>query len=138
MPRAFEASLPRSQPSIRHRRPALLADKIRNVLNKGRNPTSRPSNATCTPRLRRAMSEPYSKAIACVRNDLDELLACFRYKTLVKRRTMRTANAIERSSRDVRRRPDPMGVFSDKTSILFAVFTRNQGVSSPLPLTQTY
>jgi len=46
-----------------------------------------------------------------------------------------------RRFREVRRRTRPMGVFSDRTSmdrILCAVFnheTRNQGVSTPLPLT---
>jgi transposase-like protein len=53
-------------------------------------------------------------------------------------------NAIERRFREVRRRTRPMGVFSDRTSmdrILFAVFNhenQNQGVSTPLLLTQTF
>src|SRR5215207_695560 len=89
-------------------------------------------------------SQPYPKAVACLRADLAELLACFRYTTLPERRAVRTTNAIERRFREVRRRTRPMGVFSDRTSmdrILFAVFShenRNQGVSAPFPLTQTF
>jgi transposase-like protein len=70
------------------------------------------------------------------------LLTCWRYRSLAERKAVRTTNAIERRFREVRRRTRPMGVFSDKTSmdrILYAVFThenRNQGVSTPLLLTQ--
>jgi transposase-like protein len=77
--------------------------------------------------------EPFA---AC--NDLDELLTCWRYKSLAERGIVRTTNAIERRFREVRRRTRPIGVFSDRTSmhrILFAVFNhenRNQGVSTPL------
>ena len=80
--------------------------------------------------------------MSCLRNDLDELLTCFQYKTLAQRRSIRTTNAIERRFREVRRRTRPMGVFQDRTSmdrILFAVFTRenhNQGTSTPFLLTQ--
>ena len=86
--------------------------------------------------------DPYPKAVDCLRNDLDELLTCFRYKTLKQRKAVRTTNAIERRFREVRRRTRPMGVFSDRTSmdrILFAVFineNQNQGVSTPFLLTQ--
>ncbi len=84
------------------------------------------------------------KAVACLRNDLDELLTCFRYKTLEERKAVRTTNAIERRFREVRRRTRPMGVFQDRTSmdrILFAVFTHensNQGVPTLFSLTQTF
>ena len=70
--------------------------------------------------------EAYPAAIACLRDDLDELLTCFRCKTLAERRAVRTTKAIERRFREVRRRTRPMGVFQDGTSmdrILFAVFT---------------
>ncbi len=89
-------------------------------------------------------SEVYPKAVACLRNDLDELLTCFRYKTGKERKIVRTTNPIERRFREVRRTTRPMGVFKDKTSmdrILFAVFThenKSQGVSSPFLLTQTF
>ena len=84
----------------------------------------------------------YPAAVACLRNDLDELLTCFRYKSQDQRRRVRTTNAIERRFREVRRRTRPMGTFQDKTSmdrILFAVFThenKSQGVSTPFLLTQ--
>jgi transposase-like protein len=86
----------------------------------------------------------YPKAVACLRNDLDELLTCFRYKTPDERKAVRTTNAIERRFREVRRRTRPMGVFQDRTSmdrILFAVFThenQTEGVSTPFLLTQTF
>ena len=88
--------------------------------------------------------EAYPKAVACLRNDLDDLLTCFRYKTLAERKAVRTTNAIERRFREVRRRTRPMGVFSDRTSmdrILFAVFTHensSQGVPTLFSLTQNY
>ena len=79
-----------------------------------------------------------------MRNDLDELLTCFRYRTLQERKRVRTTNAIERRFREVRRRTRPMGVFQDRTSmdrILFAVFThenQTQGVPTLFSLTQTF
>src|SRR6202789_373285 len=85
--------------------------------------------------------EAYPAAVACLRDDLDELLTCFRYKTLPERKAVRTTNAIERRFREVRRRTRPMGVFQDRTSmdrILFAVFTHEnkmQGIPTLLPLT---
>ena len=83
----------------------------------------------------------YPKAVACLRDDLDELLTCFRYKTLERRKRVRTTNAIERRFREVRRRTRPMGTFQDKTSmdrILFAVFAnenKSQAVSTLFLLT---
>jgi transposase-like protein len=38
----------------------------------------------------------YPKAVACLRDDLDELFTCFRYTTFKERRAVRTTNAIER------------------------------------------
>ncbi len=84
----------------------------------------------------------YPKAVKCLRDDLDELLTCFRYETEEARKAVRTTNAIERRFREVRRRTRPMGVFQDRTSmdrILFAVFTHensSQGVPTLFSLTQ--
>ena len=84
----------------------------------------------------------YPRAVACLRNDLDDLLHFLGFDTEWWRVTVRTTNAIERRFREVRRRTRPMGVFSDRTSmdrILFAVFTyenTNQGTGTPFPLTQ--
>ena len=54
---------------------------------------------------------PNSKAVACLRNDLDDLLTCLRYPKLAERKQARTTNAIERRFREVRGRPRPMGTF---------------------------
>ena len=151
------AALPTAYPGIPVQR--CWAHKIRNVLGKVR-AADQPAvkadlhavmNAKTLPRARSAARRfadrwegDYPKAVDCLRRDLDELLTCWRYKSLVERKKVRTTNAIERRFREVRRRTRPMGVFSDRTSmdrILFAVFhheNQNQGVSTPLLLTQTF
>jgi putative transposase len=151
------AALPTAYPGIPVQR--CWAHKIRNVLDKVRG-ADQPAvkadlhaimNATTVPRARSAArhlanrwAADYPRAVACLRDDLDELLTCWRYRSLTERKAVRTTNAIERRFREVRRRTRPMGVFSDRTSmdrILFAVFNhenQNQGVSTPLLLTQTF
>jgi len=85
--------------------------------------------------------EVHPKAVACLRDDLADLLTCFRYPTLEERKAVRSTNAIERRFREVRRRTRPMGTFQDRTSmdrILFAVFThenQNQGLATRFALT---
>ena len=132
------------------------AHKMRNILNKvreaDRNDVKADVNAVMNaPSRRKAESaarrfadrwEPvYPKAVACLRNDLDDLLTCFRYNTLQERKQVRTTNAIERRFREVRRRTRPMGTFQDKTSmdrILYAVFiheNKAQGLRTPFSLT---
>jgi len=151
------AALPVVYPDIPVQR--CWAHKMRNVLDKVRagdrdqvkaslhaimNAPNRPKALAAARRFAHRWDETYPKAVACLRNDLDELLTCFRYKTLKERKAVRTTNAIERRFREVRRRTRPMGVFQDKTSmdrILFAVFTHenaNQGVPNLFPLTQTF
>jgi putative transposase len=151
------AALPTAFPTIPVQR--CWAHKIRNVLDKVRK-ADQPAvkadlhavmNAKTLPQARSAArrfadrwQSDYPGAVRCLREDLDELLTCWRYKSLEERRKVRTTNAIERRFREVRRRTRPMGVFSDRTSmdrILFAVFSHenhNQGVSTPLLLTQTF
>lgn len=79
----------------------------------------------------------YPKAVACLRQNLDLLLAFLRFDDPDWRKATRTTNAIERKFVEVRRRTRPMGVFSDSTSIeriLYAVFTNeniNQGFGAP-------
>ena len=151
------AALPVVYPGIAVQR--CWAHKIRNVLNKVRKADQAAVKAT----LHRVMNakngrqarsvarrfatrwqQIYPKAVACLRNDLDELLTCFRYKTIEERKAVRTTNAIERRFREVRRRTRPMGVFQDRTSmdrILFAVFTHEnstQGIPTLFSLTQTF
>lgn len=132
------------------------AHKIRNVLDKVRradqpavkralhaimNAPHEPAARTAARRFADRWEQRYPRAVACLRRDLDELLTCFRYKTLAARKAVRTTNAIERRFREVRRRTRPMGTFQDRTSmdrILFAVFTHEnklQGVSTPFLLT---
>jgi putative transposase len=148
------AALPTAFPGIPVQR--CWAHKIRNVLNKVRKPNRaaiktnlhRIMNASTQPaawsaarRFADRWAEAEPRAVACLRADLDDLLACFRYATLAERKVVRTTNAIERRFREVRRRTRPMGTFQDKTSmdrILFAVFMHenlNQGIATPFPLT---
>jgi transposase-like protein len=149
------AALPTVLPNIPVQR--CWAHKIRNVLDKVRkadqpkvkralhkimNAANAPAARSAARRFAERFKQRYPAAVACLRNDLDELLTCFRYKSLAARRAVRTTNAIERRFREVRRRTRPMGTFQDKTSmdrILFAVFThenKSQGVSTPFLLTQ--
>jgi putative transposase len=151
------AALPTAYPRIPVQR--CWAHKIRNVLNKVRGADQAAvkadlhaiMNAKTVPQARSAARRfadrwqaDYPKAVACLRDDLDELLTCWCCKSLAECKQVRTTNAIERRFREVRRRTRPMGVFSDRTSmdrILFAVFNhenQNQGVSTPLLLTHTY
>ena len=116
--------------------------KVKRALHKIMNAANIPAARSAARRFAERFHEQYPAAVACLRNDLDELLTCFRYKTEAERRAVRTTNAVERRFREVRRRTRPMGTFQDKTSmdrILFAVFTRenkSQGVSTPFLLTQ--
>jgi putative transposase len=151
------AALPTAVPGIPVQR--CWAHKIRNVLNKVRQPDQaaikaslhRIMNAQTLLQARSAARRfadrwegTYPGAVACLRADLDDLLTCFRYPTLEERKTVRTTNAIERRFREVRRRTRPMGTFQDRTSmerILFAVFiheNRNQRLATPFALTQTF
>jgi len=146
-------------PSVLHGIPVqrCWAHKIRNILNKVRkadqpkvkralhkimNAPTLSAARSAARRFADQFQNDYPAAVACLRNDLDELLTCFRYRSEDQRRKVRTTNAIERRFREVRRRTRPMGTFQDKTSmdrILFAVFThenKSQGVSTPLLLTQ--
>ena len=148
------AALPVVFPGIAVQR--CWAHKIRNVLDKVRaadqpavkaglhavmNAPHEKAARSAARRFADRWEDTYPKAVACLRDDLDELLACFRYKTLAERKAVRTTNAIERRFREVRRRTRPMGTFQDRTSmdrILFAVFTHEnkmQGISAPFLLT---
>lgn len=148
-------------PNVYHRVPVqrCWAHKIRNILNKVRvadqasvkralhrimNADNEPKAREAARRLADRFEDDYPKAVDCLRDDLDDLLTCFRYRTEKERKRVRTTNAIERRFREVRRRTRPMGVLQDRTSmdrILYAVFTREnrqQGVSSLFALTQTF
>jgi len=115
--------------------------KVKRALHKVMNAANAPAARSAARRFAERFDQHYPAAVACLRNDLDELLTCFRYKTEDDRRAVRTTNAVERRFREVRRRTRPMGTFQDKTSmdrILFAVFThenKSQGLSTPVLLT---
>ncbi|MDH3472545.1 MAG: IS256 family transposase [Rhodospirillales bacterium] len=117
-------------------------DAVKAGLHKIMNAQTRPKAQSAARRFADQWQDTCPKAVKCLRNDLDELLTCFRYKTPEKRKAVRTTNAIERRFREVRRRTRPMGVFQDRTSmdrILFAVFTHEnstQGVPTLFSLTQ--
>ena len=149
------AALPTVFPNIPVQR--CWAHKIRNVLNKVRkadhaavkralhkvmNAKNAPAARVAARRFAARFEAQYPNAVACLRNDLDELLTCFRYTSEAQRKAVRTTNAIERRFREVRRRTPPMGIFQDRTSmdrILFAVFThenKSQGVNTLFLMTQ--
>ncbi len=70
----------------------------------------RVTDAPDLPRARRFAKRweaDYPKAVACLRNDLDELLTCWRYPTLAERKRVRTTNAIERRFRKSGAGPGP-------------------------------
>jgi len=110
--------------------------KVKRALHKIMHAANVPQARSAARRLAERFEAQYPAAVACLREDLDELLTCWRYKTDDQRRAVRTTNAIERRFREVRRRTRPMGTFQDRTSmdrILFAVFThenKSQGVST--------
>lgn len=110
--------------------------KVKRALHKIMHAANVPQARSAARRLADRFQAQYPAAVACLRDDLDELLTCFRYKTDDQRRAVRTTNAIERRFREVRRRTRPMGTFQDRTSmdrILFAVFThenKSQGLST--------
>jgi putative transposase len=116
--------------------------KVKRALHKIMNAPNAPAARSAARHFADRFHQKYPAAIACLRNDLDELLTCFRYKAEAERRAVRTTNAVERRFREVRRRTRPMGTFQDKTSmdrILFSVFThenKSQGLSTPFLLTQ--
>jgi len=148
------AALPTVYPGVPVQR--CWAHKIRNVLDKVRtgdrddvkaglhkimSAKNRAKARSAARRFADHWNDLYPKAVACLRDDLDDLLTCFRYHTVEQRKAVRTTNAIERRFREVRRRTRPMGVFQDRTSmdrILFAVFSyenSNQEVPSIFSLT---
>ena len=151
----LSAALPRVYDKIPVQR--CWAHKIRNILNKVRkadqtavkadlhavmNAEDAPKARSAARRFAERWGQAHPAAVTCLRDDLDELLTCFRYKTLAERRAVRTTNAIERRFPEVRRRTRPMGVFQDTTSIdriLFAVFTHENKIQGiPTLLSPTH
>jgi hypothetical protein len=69
------------------------------------NANDAPKARSAARRFAERWGEAYAPAVACLRDDLDELLTCFRDTTLPERRAVRTTNAIERRFREVRQNP---------------------------------
>jgi transposase-like protein len=78
--------------------------KVKRALHKIMHAANVPQARSAARRLADRFEAQYPAAVACLRDDLDELLTCFRYKTEDQRRAVRTTNAIERRFREVRRR----------------------------------
>ncbi len=79
----------------------------------------------------------YPRAVRCLENDLESLLACFDFPEEL-RKYIRTTNLIERSNKEVRRRTRPIGCFNNTAScdrITYAVVTYQnaQWERKPLP-----
>ena len=153
------AGLLAALPTVYHGIPVqrCWAHKTRNILDKvkdkdrerAKNDLRKISHAETRRDARRAArrfadrwQEHYPKAVACLRNNLDELLEFLRFDDPDWYPMTRTTNAIERRFREVRRRTRPMGVFSDRTSmerIMYAVFSYEnykEKTSAPFALTQ--
>ena len=114
-----------------------VRDDLRDIMNADTEKTAR----SAARRFADRWYADYPKAVKCLREDMDQLVTCWRYKTLAERKQVRTTNAIERRFREVLRRTRPMGVFQNITSmgrILYAIFThenKSQGTGAPFALT---
>jgi transposase-like protein len=115
-------------------------ERVKRDLNRISHAKHRTAARSAARRFAERWEKTYPAAVRCLRNDLDELLECFRFDDPSWRKAARTTNAIERRFREVRRRTRPMGVFSERTSIeriLFAVFVhenKKQGTVVPFVL----
>ncbi|HQJ16181.1 MAG TPA: IS256 family transposase [Candidatus Omnitrophota bacterium] len=95
-------------------------------------------------RLRAHWLRSAPKAVECLEQDIDELLAFLtipikeQFRAFI-RRQIRTTNIIERSFREVRRRTRPMGCFTNYDSvsrIIYAIFNRLNSKWEDKPLKQ--
>jgi putative transposase len=78
------------------------------------------------------------RAVACVENDLEELLCVYSFPE-AQRKKIRTTNIIERSFREVRRRTRVFSCFSNKEScdrIIFAILTYMNSKWKDRPINQ--
>ena len=112
-------------------------DAVRQALHAVMNADNRTRARSAARRFANRWEDAYPRAVACLRDDLDDLLTCFRYKDPDQRRQVRTTNAIERRFREVRRRT--LGAFQDRTSmdriLIFIHENKQQGISTLFPLT---
>jgi transposase-like protein len=94
--------------------------------------------------LRKHWRSTSAKAVDCIAQDLDELLAFLtipikkEHREFI-RRQIRTTNIIERAFREVRRRTRPMGCFTNNDSvsrIIYAIFNKLNSKWMEKPLKQ--
>src|SRR5207245_8830936 len=70
---------------------------VKRALHKIMNASNAPAARAAARKFANRFEDKYSAAVACLRNDLHELLTCFRYKSEDKRRKVRTTQPIEPS-----------------------------------------
>jgi putative transposase len=128
------------------------AHKIRNILNKVRkadetsvkadvhavmNAATAMKARSAARRFAERWGQACPAAVACLRDDLDELLTCFRYNTLAERKAVRTTNAIERRFREVHPQNPSHGRFPrsnlDGPHPLRRLCPRKQNAGNPHP-----
>ena len=71
-------------------------DAVRQDLHAVMNAVNHTEARSAARRFAKRWEDAYPRAVACLRDDLDDLLTCFRYKDPDQRRQVRTTNAIER------------------------------------------
>src|SRR5271165_2195422 len=79
--------------------PAVKAD-----LQAVRNAKTLPEARSAARRFADRWQADYPRAVACLRDDLDDRLTCWRYNSLAERKKVRTTNAIEWRFREVGQR----------------------------------
>jgi putative transposase len=98
---------------------------IKKALNRISHAANRRAASQAYWRFSSRWHKAYPKAVACLKNDLEQLLSFFHIKDPQRWSSLRTTNLIERAFREVRRRTRPMGVMAHTQSlqrIVFAVF----------------
>ncbi len=134
------AALPRVYDKIPVQR--CWAHKIRNILNKVRKADQTAVKAdlhavmnaedarkarSAARRFAERWGQAYPAAVTCLRDDLDELLTCFRYKTLAQRRAVRQPTPSNAGSERSAAEPGPWACF--RTQPQWTVFS---SLSSPM------
>ena len=133
----LSATLPRVLPVQR-----CWAHKIRNILNKARkadqtavkadlhavmNAEDAPKARSAARRFAERWGQAHPAAVTCLRDDLDELLTCFRYKTLAERRRCGQPTPSNAGSQRSAAEPGPWAYF--RTQPQSTVFS---SLSSPM------
>jgi len=70
---------------------------VKRAVHKIMNAPHAPAARAAARRFADRFEDKYPAAVACLRNDLDDLLTCFRYKSEAQRRKVRTTDEIDKS-----------------------------------------